>query len=350
MPLFMDYHKHVVATFDEGVLAHLQDLEVQAKFGVRYLKWWLNEGEGIIYCLIEAPDAESCQAVHRHSHGMLACSIVQVDPSFFNLFMGDLSRTKHDNVRTTDGSMDIGYRVILMLDVSEFSPQGNYVDVPAMQNPAERVISRHYGRILPANRDEKQVAVFNNAEDAIQCSLEIRDTLVDKVAFRIAVTAGKPVTEMDGFFSEALQLGTAMINLSSNSIVASSMTGKLGRDSSSTVRFLKPEEEGLLLRLVENIESNLSDEHFTVDQLALQMGISRPQLYRKVMSLTGKSPNEFIRNFRMSTARTLLRSRADNVSQIALTVGYNNPSYFARYFRETYGCTPSEYMSHQVAG
>jgi hypothetical protein len=80
MPLFMDYHKHVVATFDEGVLAHLQDLEVQAKFSVRYLKWWLNEGEGIIYCLIEAPDAESCEAVHRHSHGMLACSIVEVDP------------------------------------------------------------------------------------------------------------------------------------------------------------------------------------------------------------------------------------------------------------------------------
>ena len=50
----------------------------------------------------------------------------------------------------------------------------------------------------------------------------------------------------------------------------------------------------------------------------------------------------------MNKARELLRSRANNISQIALAVGYNNPSYFARYFRETFGSTPHDFMTHQL--
>jgi AraC-like DNA-binding protein len=72
------------------------------------------------------------------------------------------------------------------------------------------------------------------------------------------------------------------------------------------------------------------------------MGMSRPQLYRKTTSLTGKSPNDFIKEIRMRKAWHLLKLKKGNISEVALEVGYSNPSYFSKIFHESFGCTPSE--------
>ena len=149
MPLYMDYHKHVLASFDDIVSAHLLGLEVQAKFGVRYLKWWMNPNEGVIFCLMEGPDARACENVHHYSHGITACSIIEVDPASVNIFMGDVSRTKHDAVLTPDGSIDAGYRIILILEQDTWTPRGKAKEVARMKNRALSMFGRHYGRPLP---------------------------------------------------------------------------------------------------------------------------------------------------------------------------------------------------------
>jgi hypothetical protein len=79
MPLYMDTHKHVEGlTADAVAGAHQQDLEVQEKHGVKYLKYWYNESEGTVYCLVEAPSKEAAEAVHREAHGLVADEIVEV--------------------------------------------------------------------------------------------------------------------------------------------------------------------------------------------------------------------------------------------------------------------------------
>lgn len=80
MPLFMDTHEKVDGLTAEAVAgAHQRDLEVQKKHGVRYLKYWFNEPEGRVYCLVEAPDKETAATVHREAHGLLADEIVEVN-------------------------------------------------------------------------------------------------------------------------------------------------------------------------------------------------------------------------------------------------------------------------------
>jgi AraC-like DNA-binding protein len=74
------------------------------------------------------------------------------------------------------------------------------------------------------------------------------------------------------------------------------------------------------------------------------MGVSRPQLYRKTLSLTGRSPIDLISALRMVKAMSLMKSNFGNVSEIALEVGYHNPSYFAKCFQKNFGCPPSEFM------
>jgi len=76
MALFMDTH-----TIDGGVKAgdvaqaHLADLQTQDRYGVRYLRYWVDESAGKIYCRVDAPDAEAANTVHREAHGLVAESI-----------------------------------------------------------------------------------------------------------------------------------------------------------------------------------------------------------------------------------------------------------------------------------
>ena len=79
MPLFMDTHSHIEGlTADAVAQAHAADLKTQAKYGVKYLHYWLDEANGKVFCLIEAPNKEAAIAVHREAHGMLADEIVEV--------------------------------------------------------------------------------------------------------------------------------------------------------------------------------------------------------------------------------------------------------------------------------
>ncbi|HLP73979.1 MAG TPA: DUF4242 domain-containing protein [Bacteroidales bacterium] len=79
MPLFLDIHQHVPGLTKEAVeQAHAKDLEIQGNYDVRYLRYWYDTGSGKIFCLVEAPDKESANRVHRESHGLVADEIVEV--------------------------------------------------------------------------------------------------------------------------------------------------------------------------------------------------------------------------------------------------------------------------------
>jgi Protein of unknown function (DUF4242) len=79
MPLYMDTHCNVEGLTAEGVTAaHAKDLDVQNKYGVKYLRYWYNEGTGKVFCLCEAPSKEAAEAVHREAHGGVADEITEV--------------------------------------------------------------------------------------------------------------------------------------------------------------------------------------------------------------------------------------------------------------------------------
>ena len=80
MPLYMDTHNHVEGLTAEAVAgAHQKDLEVQEKHGVNYLKYWYDTTSGKIHCLVDAPNKEAANAVHREAHGLVADEIVEVN-------------------------------------------------------------------------------------------------------------------------------------------------------------------------------------------------------------------------------------------------------------------------------
>lgn len=78
MPLFMDEHTIDGATMNDVAKAHQADLATQAPYDVRYLRYWVDEEKGKVFCLVEAPSADAAAQVHREAHGLVADHIHQV--------------------------------------------------------------------------------------------------------------------------------------------------------------------------------------------------------------------------------------------------------------------------------
>ncbi len=79
MPLFMDVHNVEGGLSATDVAqAHKADLETQGQYGVNYKSYWVDEGQGKVFCLVEAPDADTAATVHREAHGLVADEIYEV--------------------------------------------------------------------------------------------------------------------------------------------------------------------------------------------------------------------------------------------------------------------------------
>ncbi|CAG5003087.1 Sensor histidine kinase RcsC [Dyadobacter sp. CECT 9275] len=104
-------------------------------------------------------------------------------------------------------------------------------------------------------------------------------------------------------------------------------------------------DEGLVRKVIAIIEENISNPDFSVEALSKEVGMSRIHLYRKLNAIAGKTPVEFIRSVRMERAARLLEQSQLTVSEVAYRVGFNNPKYFARQFKEEFGKLPSAYLT-----
>jgi AraC-like DNA-binding protein len=98
-----------------------------------------------------------------------------------------------------------------------------------------------------------------------------------------------------------------------------------------------------MLRIVGCLEAHLQDAQLSVEFLSRELGMSRSSLYGKLLELTGETPVEFIRSFRLEKAVALLDKGGLSISQIAYEVGFTSPTYFTRAFKEKYKMLPREF-------
>lgn len=106
-------------------------------------------------------------------------------------------------------------------------------------------------------------------------------------------------------------------------------------------------DEKLIQRAVKTVEDHMADAEFSVEELSREMGMSRVHLYKKLLALTGKTPIEFIRTIRLQRAAQLLEKSQLTVAEVAYQVGFNNPKYFTKYFKEQFNTLPSAYAAEK---
>lgn len=227
MPLYMDIHELHDVTPEEVAKAHTKDVETQEKYGVHYHKYWVNEGCGKIFCLVDAPNAETANEVHRHAHGMLAEKIIEIQPELAEGFLGS-AETNSDGAVLLPGAAsdqrDPGIRTILFTDIA-----GSTALTQTMGDEAAMVLLDRHNTIVRdalsdlGGREVKHtgdgiMASFVSAASAVKCAAQIQRELTrhaenqgDRaVKVRIGAAAGEPVEQHDDLFGCTVQLAARL--------------------------------------------------------------------------------------------------------------------------------------------
>ena len=110
---------------------------------------------------------------------------------------------------------------------------------------------------------------------------------------------------------------------------------------------ITPLDEKMVEKAIKYVVTNIKRPDLSVEELSSHLGMSRVHLYKKLKATTGKTPVEFIRLIRLKRGAQMLRESQLNVSEIAFQLGYNNPKYFSKYFKEEFGVLPSIYQDKE---
>lgn len=140
-----------------------------------------------------------------------------------------------------------------------------------------------------------------------------------------------------------------VLNVKIRNLLALNLT--LKNTYTKQIKVLSPEvkiesdDEKLLKEVMIYLEENLTNSKLSVEELSRHVGMSRSTLYGKILELTGETPVEFIRSFKLDRAAVLLEKSEQNVAQIAYSVGFSTPNYFAKSFKAKFNILPSEFIS-----
>jgi signal transduction histidine kinase/DNA-binding response OmpR family regulator len=104
-------------------------------------------------------------------------------------------------------------------------------------------------------------------------------------------------------------------------------------------------DEQFMRKVLGLVEKNIASTDYSIETMSHDLGMSRTLLYKKILALTGKPPLEFLRSLRLKRAALLLAKSQMNVSEIAFQVGFNDPKYFSKHFKNEFGVLPSKYIA-----
>ena len=347
MPIFLDLHQagdyEAMPTVDEIKKNHIADLATQKKYGVRFIQYWINENDGMVFCMMEAPDKEACAAVHREAHGGMPCNIIEIKGADYESHMGqEVKPNEFDIVENPDGTFDNGSRVFLAIEVLIAS------DIPAALQVISEAIPKYNGRETN-HLSDRLVAAFNSGRNAIKCATHILNK-INRDGNRevyIGVGAGQPLSMNDTFFGRALKATHRLCDVSPNGkIMASAVVKNVSGGAFQNVEdvtTITEQEEKFLNQFLDLLEGSMGQPDFNIDTICKTIGISRAQLYRKVKALTAMSPNSFLKELRLRKAMRLIKQQYGNVAEIGYETGFSNPSYFSSLFQQRFGILPSQF-------
>jgi class 3 adenylate cyclase len=223
----MDIHELHGVTPEEVAKAHASDIKVQEKYGVNYLKYWVNESCGKVFCLVDAPNAEAATHVHREAHGFGAEKIIEVEPEMAELFLGGSETSPTGAVLAPGGATeerDPGIRTILFTDIVDSTSVTQSIgDEAAMEllqvhdTVVRDALAAASGREIKHTGDGIMASFFSAAA-AVRCAKQIQSELAKHrennrergIKVRIGAAAGEPVEHASDLFGSTVQLAARL--------------------------------------------------------------------------------------------------------------------------------------------
>jgi AraC-like DNA-binding protein len=342
--------------------AHQKDLLHQGEYGCKCMTYWIDEERETIFCLIEGPDKHAVEELHGRAHGLIPNKIIEVSNNVVESFLGRIYDPAE--AETTDEGLkvfsDPSFRILLVTKTTDpILLQHNLGAEKANQLLTEHnnIIRKNlarYGGSEVEHGGSGFIISFASAGKAVSCALAIQKDMpvtdAVTIGFRMSINAGEPVEKSNKLFGDTILLAEHMCAIAKclQVAMASSVKKLVSKDHlqnrENNFLTLAPQDEALLELLFNKLEKNWQNPDFDIDDYCHEMAMSKSQLYRKTITLTGLSPNLLLKEFRLEKAKELMKKQYFNISQITFDSGFTSPSYFTKCFKKKYGLLPMSYI------
>jgi len=224
-----------------------------------------------------------------------------------------------------------------------------------LHNGISNLIEKFNGRILNHNDNTYEVS-FNTVTNAVLCGLKLRSNFN-----YITPKFDKSIRDLklgiaDGKTTKSKILATRMceVVVKDKFVISQEVKTAYEKENSNDfihrddIKILSLSEELFLTQLMNYLETIWNDANFNVSLFSKSLGLSSSQFYRRLKSLTGKSPSTFLRNYRLKQAMNMLHNRKGNITEIAKKTGFNSLAYFSKCFKDTFNILPSKYLQQHA--
>lgn len=364
MPIFMDRHDVSQSVNAENVAQlHKEDLKIQHQFKCRGLTYWFDDQKKIAFCLIEAPDKESIHNMHNCAHGEVPNQILEVDENIVESFLGRIKDPEKSGLNEENIISDPAQRTLMVVQFKTISLNGiryskNEENTLLVIKSIKDLLKNFDGR-LSEHDDGYFLIAFKSAHNAVMYALELENLLLEKITelynsnihLNIGLATGMPVDNNKTFFEDTIKMANRLCYIDKSNIAMTTEVYNMFITENSKSTFdnsriyaLPEAEEKYLNTLMDFIDKEWHHDTLQVENFEKPLGMSRTQVYRKVMFLTGKSPNNFLKEYRLNKALIMLAKNMQNISEVAYETGFNSLSYFSKCFQRRFGIMPSEYI------
>jgi class 3 adenylate cyclase len=222
MPIFLDRHDLKGLTAVDIAEAHRKDLEMQDRYGVRFLTYWFDEARGTGFCLIDAPDAQTAMRVHHEAHGDVGTEVIEVDLSAVEAFLGRVADPPPSGPQA-EPSIDAALRAIMFTDIVESTAMTARLGdaravemVRAHDALVRRALKEKRGREVK-HLGDGIMASFDDTAAAVECARSIQQAFEafnlasrEKLRVRIGLDAGEPVEDSNDLFGSTVQMAARL--------------------------------------------------------------------------------------------------------------------------------------------
>jgi class 3 adenylate cyclase len=223
MPIYMDRHKMDGASAKAVADAHLKDLKLQDKYGVKLMTYWFDEERQSAFCLMDAPAADNVVQLHDDAHGSIPNKVVEVDPQAVAAFLGrieDPPAAPGDGAPVEHPPVDSAFRTIMFTDMKDSTAITTRLgDAVALEyfrthNAVIRqALKTYHGREIQHTGDGFMTS-FASASNAVACAVAAQRAFAARnsrhpktpINVRIGICAGEPVEEDHRLFGSTVQL------------------------------------------------------------------------------------------------------------------------------------------------
>jgi AraC-like DNA-binding protein len=362
MPIYMDVHSVPGVKARNVAEAHRLDMAHQGEFECKCMTYWIDEERENVFCLIEAPSKDAVTELHGKAHGLIPNKIIEVSPEVVSSFLGRIydpaeAATMDDGLKVFT---DTSFRTVLVIKICDpvllqarLGIDKAHEQLNLYNNSIRKLLAQNDGSEVEYGGPGFIIS-FTSASKAVCCALaiqmEMQNYNVGLSGARMAISAGEPVESSNRLFGDTLQLAGYMCAIASplQVVVAAAVKELVAKDhfkiKGDHFLILSPQDETLLQSLFGILEKNWQQCEFDVEDYSREMAMSKSQLYRKTIQLTGLPPNILLKEFRLEKAKDLMRKKHYNVAQITFDSGFSSPSYFTKCFKNKYGLLPMAYL------